>query len=74
MATDDLVRDDYLRLRTIMLSGRNALDKTDDLREQARIRARMVELMGALEGSIRRDGADPDMLSLIRHMRGELQA
>ncbi len=68
------MNDDELRVRTIMVSGTSALNKARDRREQQRIRGRMVELLGAVEDSIMRDGADPDMLSAIRRMRTELRA
>ena len=64
---------DQLRLRTIMVSGRSALIKTRDPHTRQRIRGRMVELLAALEDSIARDGADPEMLSAIRRTRSELR-
>jgi hypothetical protein len=64
---------DQLRLRTIMVSGTSALRKTSDLPTRQRIRGRMVELLGALEDRIARDGADPEMLSAIRRIRSELR-
>ena len=71
MATHNFVPDDYSRLRTIVVSGRTELNKTSDPREQQRIRLRMVQQLGELENSILNDGADPDMLFLIRHIRGD---
>ena len=71
MATEHFVHDDYFRLRTMVVSGRSALNETSDPRKQQRIRRRMVQLLGELEDSILRDGADPDMLFLIRHIRGD---
>ena len=70
---NDRMADDGLRLRTIVVSGSSALSKTRDRRQQQHIRGRMVELLGALEDSIMRDGADPDMLSSIRQVRTELR-
>jgi hypothetical protein len=64
---------DQLRLRTIVVSGRSALHKTRDPGTRQRIRGRMVELLGALEDRIARDGADPEMLSAIRRTRSELR-
>jgi len=71
MATHNFVPDDYSRLRTIVVSGRTELNKTSDPRELQRIRLRMVQQLGELENSILNDGADPDMLFLIRHIRGD---
>ena len=47
------------------------MNKTSDPRELQRIRLRMVQQLGELENSILNDGADPDMLFLIRHIRGD---
>jgi len=71
MATHKFVADDYSRLRTIVVSGRTELNKTSDRREEQRIQRRMVQQLGDLEDAILRDGADPDMLFLIRHIRGD---
>ena len=69
----DIMASDGLRLRTIVVSGRSALSNTRDRRQQQHIRRRMVELLGALEDSIMRDGADPDMLSSIQQLRIKLR-
>jgi hypothetical protein len=68
-----IMDDDQLALRTIMVSGLSALHRTPDPRQRQLIRGRMVELLGALEDSVLRDGADPDMLSSIRRMQTDLR-
>ncbi len=73
LPTGHTMATDQLRLRTIVVSGRSALHKTRDPGTRQRIRGRMVELLGALEDRIARDGADPEMLSAIRRTRSELR-
>ena len=60
---------DQLRLRTIVVSGTDALRTVRDPVKRALIEARIVELLDGLDDRIKSDGADPELLARIEHLR-----
>ena len=65
------MRDDALRLRTIVVSTRAALAKSEDARA-AGIRAHADELLQQLAERVAADGASAEMLSRIAAARAAL--
>jgi hypothetical protein len=58
-----------MALRTIVVSGRAALEKTVEPDDRERIKDRLTELLARLEEAVIRDGADPEILRRIEEAR-----
>jgi hypothetical protein len=58
-------------LRTISVSSRVALTKAEDAADRKHIVRRTDELLVELEGHVRQDGNDPDILEAIEQRRQE---
>ena len=64
-------RRELLALRTIVVSGRAALDKTSNPDDRVAIKERVTELLAGLEAAVIRDGADPEVLARLEEARRE---
>jgi len=60
---------DQLRLRTIVVSGRDALETARNPADRELIQGRIVELLADLQARVALDGADPALLASIEHQR-----
>ena len=60
---------DRLRLRTIVVSGRSALETVHDPIARQLIQSRILALLSDLEARVTSEGADPDMLARIERMQ-----
>jgi hypothetical protein len=60
---------ELLALRTIVVSGRAAMLKTQTPDGQERIRDRVTALLAALEEAVIRDGADTEVLTRLEDAR-----
>jgi hypothetical protein len=59
-------RRDLLALRAIVVSGRAALLKTPDTVGRDQIKKRILELLVELEEGLIRDGADAEVVALVK--------
>jgi hypothetical protein len=62
-------RREALALRTIVVSGRAALNKTSDESDRERIKTTVTELLAGLEQQVMLDGANPTILAALEEAR-----
>lgn len=62
---------EVLELKAIQVSTRAALAKAPSHEMRERIRTTSTELLGRLQESVLRDGADPEMIEAVEQARRE---
>jgi hypothetical protein len=62
---------EVLELKAIQVSTRSALAKAGSDQDRDGIKTMSTELLGRLEGSVLRDGADPEMIEAVEDARRE---
>ena len=60
-----------LELRAIKVSTRSALAHSESDKDRDRIKTMSTELLGRLQESVLRDGADPEMIEAVEEARRE---
>ena len=66
-------RRELLALRAIVVSGRAALRDTADADDREILKDRISELLAGLEESVIRDGADAEVLALLKDARRDVR-